>query len=530
VRIRLPGLHGVLIAAALLLAAPLAAQQITIRGDDHSRAAEIARGVVARGQYLRIGHDTVLPATFHATGDVVILAPAEVKLEGQVDGAIAVLGGQLYLRPGSRVGGPIGVLGGGVYPSARATYDEIAESGGSTSVDVRPDTGRATAPDDGDVRGGRDSTGAVTATVSSGDTSAVTVGVTSPSRSPTFRPRPNPFPTYQRVDGVSVSLAGTLLLRGREDGPAAEVWGTVRQYNRPGGGARFTLPLWERQVSVVAEASRATRTNDSWAVGDVGNSMAAVFAGSDYRDYYEADRASLTVLRPYSTPIISPESWLGPYARVLVENAESRPRRATWSLFGGEGLERENPEIDEGTLVSATVGFGYRKRWLASRFDGTAQAERGIGAAGDFGFTQLMVDGHYQGRAIRLHTLDVRFHGMVPVGGDGAPRQRWGILGGAPTLPTIGVGSYRGDHLAYVASTYAIALPMHFTLPVIGLPSFQLWHATGAAWATGDHMPRWTQNVGTGLAFPLFTARVVIDPAADKIKPKFMFWATLPGV
>ncbi|HET6764938.1 MAG TPA: hypothetical protein VFH27_14740, partial [Longimicrobiaceae bacterium] len=495
----------------------------------HSRAAEIARGVVARGQYLRIGRDTVLPATFHATGDVVILAPADVKLEGQVDGAIAILGGQLYLRPGSRVGGPIGVLGGGVYPSARATYDEIAESGGSTSVQVHADTSRAGDPSDDVVRSGSDSTGAVTATASGGDSSAVAVDVASPSRSPAFRLRPSPLPTYERVDGFSVSVGAAVLLRGRDDGPAAEAWGTVRQFNRPGGGARLTLPFWENQVSVAAEASRGTRTNDAWAVGDIGNSAAALFAGTDYRDYYEADRASLTVMRPYSTPIISPESWLGPHARVMVEKAESRSQRATWSLLGGDGLERENPEIDAGTLVSAAVGFGYRKRWLVSRFDGDVQAERGIAAAGDFGFTQLTVDGRYQGRALRLHTLEVRFHGMLPVGGDGAPRQRWGILGGAPTLPTLAIGSYRGDHLAYVASTYGIPLPMRLKVPVVGLPTIQLWHGTGAAWATGDDMPRWTQNVGAGVAFPLVTGRVVIDPAADSIKPKFMFWATLPG-
>jgi hypothetical protein len=512
-----------LLAGSLLLPRTAAAQEITISGTDRSRAAQIAREVVARGQYLRVGRDTVLPADFHATGDLVIVGPADVKLEGRVDGSVAVLGGQLYLRPGSRVSGPIGVLGGGIYPSARAEYDEIAESSTATSVTVHADTAavRADTTDDENVRGGAD------ATVTAGDTGPVSVDVDAPSRRLTIRPRPSPLPSYQRVDGVSASLDVALLLRGREDGPTAEVWGTVRQYNRPGGGARIRLPFWKREGVVTAEASRATRTNDAWAIGDLANSLAAAVVGSDYRDYYEADRASLTIGRGYWQPIISPESWLGPYATVQVEKASSLSRRATWSLFGGEGLERANPAIDAGTVVSAIVGFGYKKRWTASRFDGDARAERGIGAAGDFGFTQLTADGLYEATTPRLHVVSMRFHGVLPVGGDGAPRQRWNLLGGAPTLPTVGVGHYRGDHLAYVASSYGV--PLRLMLPVVGQPTLEAWHATGAAWATGDRMPRWTQNIGAGVSFPMLHARVVIDPAADPIEPKLQVWVTVPG-
>jgi hypothetical protein len=280
---------------------------------------------------------------------------------------------------------------------------------------------------------------------------------------------------------------------------------------------------------VTAEASRGTRSNDTWSISEVANSLAALLAGSDYRDYYEADRASLFVSRPYGTPLISPESWLGPWAGVVVEKASSLERRANWSLVHGRGLRRENPAVDDGTIVSAVVGFGYKKRWPTSRFDGDAQAERGIASAGDFGFTQVLADGRYQATAFRLHTLDVRFHAMLPLGGDGAPRQRWGILGGATTLPTVAVGTFRGDHLVYETATYSIPI-QHVSLPLIGQPSIQLWQATGTAWATGQSMPRWTQNVGAGLGFPLISARVVIDPAADHIRPKGMFWVSLPGM
>jgi hypothetical protein len=514
--------------AALLAATAVRAQQITISGDDHSRAASIARDILARNDYVRISRDTVLPAAFHATGDLVVVGPAEVKLEGQVDGSVAVLGGQLYLRPDSRVGGPIGVLGGGVYPSARARYDEISEANTATTVQVRPDT--ASAREDADEHAARDSAedASLTPATGDGDTTALAVRVKGPSRGLRFSPLFTPFPTYDRVNGASVSAGATVLLRGQELGPRLDAWGTVRRFNRPGGTARLTVPVVDRDVAAVAEASRGTRTNDAWSIGDLANSAAAVLAGSDYRDYYDADRLSLTLGRRYVRPIIPGESWFGPRAAVLVEKATSLAQREHWSLVHGRGLRRPNPGVDDGTVVSALVGFGYRKRWLTSRFDGDAQAERGLASAGDFGFTQLSVDGTYQARAIRMHQLSVRFHGMLPVGGDGAPQQRWAILGGATTLPTLPVAARRGDHLVYVASSYAIPFQRVY-LPYIGQPSFELWHAAGTAWATGDRMPAWTQNVGAGIAFPLVHARVVIDPAADRIRPKGVFWVSLPG-
>ncbi|MDB4948605.1 MAG: hypothetical protein JWM27_1254 [Gemmatimonadetes bacterium] len=525
---RIP-LFRLLAAAALLLAPAARAQGITIRGDDRSRAADIAREVVARNTFLRIDRDTVLPATFHASGDLVVVGPTEVKLEGQVDGSVAVLGGQLYLRPGSRVGGAIGVLGGGVYPSARAQYDEISEANTATSVQIRRDTAgvpRDTA-DDAD-RAARDSASAIPPGRDSGNRMDIGVDVTAPSQALRVQLRPSPLPAYNRVDGGALSLGAAAFLRGDEQGPAVQAWATVRQYARPGAGARVHLPFWRREAAVEAEASRGTRTNDAWQIGDLANSAAALLGGSDYRDYYDADRASLTLLRPYLRPLISPESWLGPRAGVIMEKDRSRRERATWSLVGGGGLKRLNPPIDSGTLVSAFVGVGYKKRWPTSRFDGDAQAERGIAAAGDFGFTQVTVDGTYQATVLRLHQLTTRFHVMLPLGGDGAPRQRWAVLGGATTLPTLAVARFRGDHLLYVASSYAIPI-QQVTLPFIGQPSFELWHAAGTAWATGDKMPSWTHNLGAGVAFPLLHARVVIDPGASPIRFKGVFWVSLPG-
>jgi hypothetical protein len=118
---------------------------------------------------------------------------------------------------------------------------------------------------------------------------------------------------------------------------------------------------------------------------------------------------------------------------------------------------------------------------------------------------------------------------MAPLGGDAAPRQRWGILGGAGTLPTRDIGELRGDHLLFVESSYAIPIP-RVDLPYIGQPSVELAHAAGTAWVTGDRMPQWVQNVGGGVRFPFFRAIVMVEPGAEKLSPAFTFGLTFAGI
>jgi hypothetical protein len=126
-------------AVLFLLAAPLAAQRpITISGDDHSEAAQLAREIVARGNYLRFDRDTVLPATFHAPGDVVIY-DADVRLEGTIEGRVAVVGGHFFIRPRAVVKGDIALLGGEVYPSALATTGRVLETAPRTRVRLAGD-------------------------------------------------------------------------------------------------------------------------------------------------------------------------------------------------------------------------------------------------------------------------------------------------------------------------------------------------------------------------------------------------------
>jgi hypothetical protein len=496
-------------AAALLLLAPAAvparAQDVRVSGDDQSRAAQVAREILARGSYLRIDRDTTLAASFTTPGDVVIY-DAEVRLEGTIEGAVAVVGGHLFIRPRARIGGPIAVLGGDVYTSGLATTGEVLYPGQGTRVVLEGDTAAVVAETEGlDAR--------IVAPPPPRRLGLVTA-----------------IPAYDRVNGVTVTGGLSFLLWGERDtGARAEGWLSYRGENPDpvGGGARLDAPLGVQGLRIVAEASRATRTNDAWLRGDLSNSISVATFEKDYRDYYDADRASLMLTRPVNRPLIAGESWLGPRVGVVVEEARSLRAKRVWSVWESDHAGRVNPPVIEETVVSAVAGTELRWVGRTSSFTGDVQVEHAIPGASDIEFTHLLGEGRYQAIAFRTHELEVYFRGMRPLNDGGSPPQRFGILGGGGTLPTIDVGAFRGDRLAYVESNYLIPFPQ-LEMPYLGFPSLEFTHSAGAAWQTGEDMPPWVQNVGVGLRFSFFRVRVLVDPAVHPLEPKFSFRVALP--
>jgi hypothetical protein len=472
----------VCLVAALTVAGEAAAQDVHLRGDDDTRAARLAREVLQRSQYIRIDRDTVLPASFQAPGDLVVV-DADVRLEGSVAGTAVVLGGDLYLRPGSRVDGSIAVVDGGVYPSGKATYGTIFESNPSSRVTVTEEGAE------------------------------VEVALDPPDGPSLISPLIM-FPSYNRVDGVSFPLGFVINPARREGGPTLSVWGdaTTERRDDPGGGVRLDV-LVSQGVRVIAEGSSDTRTNDAWARGDLGNSLAALFAGRDYRDYYRGDRLSLSVARPLGKALIEGESWWGPRIGARVEEASSLETRNPWSLMGE--LDRVNPPVLDAQINSLVVGSELHWVGRLSRITLDAEVERGhvLGSPAGFSpdFTQLTAFARYQATAFRTHTLKYHVRAMLPVGGDSAPPQRYSILGDIPTLPTQEIGEQRGDHLVFAEGTYTIPF-QRIMLPFIGSPSLELRHAVGAAWIGGDDQ-EWVQNVGAGILFRFVGVRVAVDPA-----------------
>jgi hypothetical protein len=339
---------------------------------------------------------------------------------------------------------------------------------------------------------------------------------------------PRPFPSYDRVNGLTVALGARVLPTRNDSGPRVDAWVSYRRENPDpvGGGLRVDLPLGTENLHLVAEGSRATRTNDLWLRGDLSNSISVATTGKDYRDYYDADRASLLLTRPVGKPLIAGESWLGPRVGVQWEQARSLAAHDVWSLTESEQKDRPNPPVLEGTIVSAIAGAELRWQGRISGFRGDVQLEYAVPGPSDAEFAQVVAEGRYQTVAFRTHQVQLYFRGMVPFAADSAPPQRYGILGGVGTLPTLDVGHFRGDHLAFIESLYAV--PFHqVELPYLGIPALEVLYATGAAW-TGDDVPRWIQNAGVGLAFSFFSIRVLADPAERPLDPKLSIQLSIP--
>jgi hypothetical protein len=502
---RLPRLG--LVCAALLACAPAAARaQIPeISGDDHSEAARVAREIVARGTYLWIDRDTVLGPEFQAPADLVVY-DAEVRLEGNVQGSVLVLGGELWIRPGGRVGGPIAVLGGGFYPSGLAIIERdsvfFADPRAGVEIETRP-TGRE------------------------GEYVAVTE-ITHPPRPAFFAPAVGPFPSYDRVNGLTVHASANIHPTREPDGPVFTLWGSYRfeQANKLGGGLRWRVPLGIQGLRLTGEASRATRTNDAWIRGDVANSIRSLVLGRDYRDYWDADVFRALVDRPVGKPLIAGETWLGPRAGFQISRDRALPTQSPWALLNREGLERENPAALEGTIVSLLAGTRFSWRGTSTSFDGDLNLEHAVEGLGDAGFTQALFTGDYSTRALRTHVLHVTARVMSPIGSNDAPPQRRGILGGGGTFSTEPIAFFRGDHLVFIESSYVIPITS-IVLPYVGTPSLEAVHNIGAAWVGSDE-PEWVQNAGAGVIFALVRARVLINPADRPLEPRFSFGFYIP--
>jgi hypothetical protein len=482
----------------LAIAATAAAAQAVIITADNvvDPATAVITEILDRGNYLLLERDTVLGDDAVITGDLVIIGGA-VRLEGRIDGGVAVIYGDLFVRPGAVISGPIATAGGAVHGSG------LAEMGPVLAVPLdydvvldRPEGGYALIID--------------------------------------LPPAPPPLapsgifgfglPTYDRVNGLTARWGGSLLL-GEEDTfvSAKAAYHTAR--NTFSGEASAEVPLGGGYVAV-ANIGRKTNTNEEWIRGAFANTLGALFLKSDARDYYESDQVSVGFESRPVQPLIQGESFLGP--RLLVRASRDRSLTAAdpWSVLGDDPW-RANPAIDDGTIVSVEAGVELGWRGVTSSFDGDLALEGAPGGAGDFEFAQTIGSGHWAMLALWGHVVDIYGRAMMPLGSQPAPRQRWSFVGGTNTLPTFEFGDIRGDHLVFIRSAYSIPM-RRFDVPFLGIPALRAVHAVGSAWVTDGESPRWEQNLGGGVAFPLLEAILYVNPSADDLSPTFSLGFTFP--
>ncbi len=499
-------MRGRALAAGLLLAAcaPSAvavAQSVVFRDAGRGEAAGILQSALSTAHRLigpaaarREGEeDLVVPRGSVENATVVVLGRS-AAVAGTVHGDVIVVGGDLYLHPGAQVDGRAVAIGGGAYKSLLA----IARGG---------------------YLGFRDLTYDVAPTVNGYALTYRRVG-----------PPPSPpitlgglygfgLPTYDRSDGFSPPFAAAVSL----DSARLQAAPTLTYRSQLG---RIDPALSgdfqpNRLAHLEAFVGRSTFTNDAWIWSDAINSAAVLFLGNDTRNYFRADRAE--VVGHYL--IEGRTVQLEPLAGVRVERAWSvrpgsgaRAGGSPWSLFGHgstNDILRPNPAIDDGKMTSALVGT--RLAWQGQggvAVNAVVEAEIAGSAPASRHFTQATTHGSVGFPTFGNQRFDLETH-WVLTAGDTAPRQRWAYIGGAGTLPFLGLLQEGGDQLLYVQSAYSIPIP-GINFPVAGQPTLQLRDVLGSAGVR--RLPSLEQNVGVRLILSLLRFDAMADPSRGRVR------------
>lgn len=202
-------------------------------------------------------------------------------------------------------------------------------------------------------------------------------------------------------------------------------------------------------------AVRVTDHSDLQQVEDAENSLALLFARTDYRDYFEREGygAYLSMrLRSLSTVSVHVRS--DQYRSLRLESD-------TWSMFNQDRDLRPNPAIDDGEARTVTVRFerlAHRTHLTHAGFYHWIEIERAGGdLGGHFAYTRALADMRSIVRLSPATTLVLR--GVGGCSPDGVlPLQKEFVAGGVDGLRAHDIAQYRGNQMLLGQAEYVIGL------------------------------------------------------------------------
>jgi hypothetical protein len=335
------------------------------------------------------------------------------------------------------------------------------------------------------------------------------------------------IPSYDRVNGVTLPWGPRLDLG--EDKLQLDAFVSYRSNlgNWDPSLEGFSRPSLSDEIKLYV--GRGTFTNDAWIRSDLMNSLAALFVGSDARNYYRSDRATLRFTHTLSTSALT----FTPFVAGNIERDWSTgsiaPTKAPWSFYGRKGILRmlrPNPPVSKGRINSFLGGSGIAisQGGLEGKLD--IQLEHAFKAptfscaippfpplrCGDASFTQTTLDSHLKFPTFGSQTFEFKGHALL-AGGAILPPQRFGYLGGSGTLATVDLLALGGDNLLYVMGDYVIPIEQ-IVLPIVGSPFLALTYSAGNAGL--GKIPPLIQNVGVGAGVSFLRVDYSIDPARNR--------------
>jgi Glycogen recognition site of AMP-activated protein kinase len=230
--------------------------------------------------------------------------------------------------------------------------------------------------------------------------------------------------SFQRVDGFSMGVTPGGISRD-DFGPAAKglfSYGFRREEWTIGG--TLIQPLLEnRRLMAMVSGYSGTDYRDNTGIGSLENSLAGVFFREDFRDYYQREGITLSLVA-YPTSSIRLE------AGYESSDYESLEAQETWSFASGDFAE--NPAVDEGTMRTyfAKAMIGTRNNNLVASWESGLNRE-------DDAFDFSMLSTSYRGRIRMSDARYLDFRAMYVTGLSGElPSQR--------RMPVGGLGTVRG--------------------------------------------------------------------------------------
>lgn len=330
-------------------------------------------------------------------------------------------------------------------------------------------------------------------------------------------------PSYDRVDGLSLPWGPEISLADEH----IRIDPTVTYRSHIGKFDPFVTASLRTTSGFLLDLAggRGTFTNDDWIRSDFVNSLAALFVGSDSRNYFRADRGWGILSKEFGQPTITITPGIG--ARFENDWSSGVPvahTHAPWSMFGKNNrlkMRRPNPSIDDGHIAS---GLGqllveYESAGVKGSFAGLVEhafdappifSIEGSDLSQDF--TQFTLHGTVGFPTFRTQRFDFRGHSVI-TSSDFTPAQRFAYLGGAGTLATVDLLSLGGDRLFFVTGEYSVPIE-RIQLPVAGSPVVSLIYSAGAA-GVGE-LPDFIQNIGVGVGVKLIKFEYHVDPNYKK--------------
>lgn len=334
------------------------------------------------------------------------------------------------------------------------------------------------------------------------------------------------IPTYDRVNGLTLPWGPKLVLG--DDRVELDALVSYRSHLgnwdpslegsfRPGYGNEIELYV-----------GRGTFTNDRWIRSDLINSGAALFVGTDARNYYRADRASLRFTRTFTSSTMTFAPFVGGNIEDDWSTGSLDPQKTPWSLLNRDDtlkMRRANPSVFKGKISSGLAGTGveYFRGEVEAKLNATVERafrapidrcpppssafcpyERGT-------FTQATF--HSEVFFPTFGTQSFSFRGHAVVSSDTVPPQRYAYLGGSATLPTVDLLALGGDRLFFAEGEYMVPLE-RIVLRFLGSPFVALRYAVGSAGVR--ELPSFIQNVGIGAGISFLRVDYSIDPAGNR--------------